>query len=165
MHKRSASTYSFKGDSFAEFLTGPSPIDVVDGEKRYTITEPPPKRKKKVKENVTENTVPAIGENPSCALRIQSVFYNLAKSSYFEFSIIFCIMINTIIMASEHTTMSKTQINISKIANFVSRVNNLSFFLFFYLANHYLLTVRLTGARCNKGMFFHLVPNLIFINQ
>lgn len=132
MHRRSASTYTFNGDSFVEFLTGPSPLDIVNGEKRYTVSDPQPKRKKKEDDNNGEMVGPVLGENPSCGQRIQLLFYNFAKSSLFEFFIIFCIMVNTVIMASEHATMSDTQIEVSTNANYVSSSHFFTV-LFYYL--------------------------------
>ena len=121
LHRRSASCYTFNGDSFVEYLTGPSPVDIINGEKKYTVSDPEPKKKKKVAEtSETEYTGPELGDDPSALLKFQKIVYELAKSSAFEFFIIFCIMINTFIMATETSTMEQDQIDLSTYSNYVS---------------------------------------------
>ena len=120
--KRTASTYSFDGDTYVEFLDGPSPVDEVDGEKRYTVAEEPKKKDKadKDKEEIDYTIKPELNENSTIRERIRAFFFMVVDSSIFEGIIIGCITINTAFMASEHYEMDENYKIFLEYCNYVS---------------------------------------------
>ena len=116
--RRSASLYSFNGDSFVEYLHGASPIEEVEGEQRYTVPQPIPKpKKKKIPFQIVE---PVLGDSPTIGLRVHYICYKTVSSSAFEGFIIFCIMFNTMLMAIEHYEQSESLSFVLDIFNYVS---------------------------------------------
>ncbi len=120
--RRSASTYSFDGESVVEYLHGPSPVVEIDGEKQYTIDNLPKSEKKKAAnaDSAQEVRPPELGETPSCFLRFRVIMYIFVGSTWFEGFITTCIMLNTIAMAVEHFEQPAIMDTISNILNYVS---------------------------------------------
>jgi len=125
--KRTASTYSFDGENYVEFLEGPSPVDEVDGEKRYTTNEPK-KKEKAPKEEIDYTIKPTLNENSTISERIRYFSFLVVDSSIFEGIIIGCITINTAFMASEHYGMDENYKIFLEYCNYVSAVQESFYF-------------------------------------
>ena len=116
--KRTSSTYSFHGECFVEFLSGPSPLEVVDGELQYTVENPPPAKKRKKKKY--EILPPELNESPTLYERIQYTFYKIVSNGLFDGFIMTCIILNTMLMSAEHYEMSSKLQSITVVSDFVS---------------------------------------------
>ncbi|XP_066927937.1 sodium channel protein 1 brain-like isoform X5 [Clytia hemisphaerica] len=117
--KRTASTYSFDGEHYVEFLEGPSPVEEIDGNKRYTVPVEQKKKPKAKKEEINYSLPPVLGDNPTFSLRCRAFFFKFVSSTAFEGIIIGCIAINTAFMASEHYDMDTTYKYFLEICNYV----------------------------------------------
>ena len=111
--------YSFKGEQCVEFLNGPSPVEEIDGEKKYTVPNDVVKKKKKTKPAEEEEPQEEV-DSLSFKSRFKSFFLRIVSSSLFEGFIIFCIMLNTILMASEHYKMPTALEKTIEVCNYVS---------------------------------------------
>ena len=90
----------------------------IDGEKRYTVPNDPPKKTEKKEKHVF--VPPTLGENPTFGRRIRVAMYIFVGSSLFEGFITLCIFLNTTVMSLEYYKMPTTFKDVLEIFNHVS---------------------------------------------
>ncbi|XP_047138679.1 sodium channel protein type 4 subunit alpha isoform X1 [Hydra vulgaris] len=115
--RRSNSVYSFQGDCFVEFLSGPSPLEEVDGELQYTVENPPPIKRKKKKKSIVHP--PELNDNITFYKKMQYVLYKIVSNSFYEWFIFACIILSTVFMSAEHIGMDATLASITSTSDFV----------------------------------------------
>ena len=107
------------------------------------------KKKKKTKPVEEEQEEEAHDEVDSLSFksRFQRFFLRIVSSSLFEGFIIFCIMLNTILMASEHYKMPKALEKTIEVCNYVSlnSINLLCFWISWY--RNFGQTMKTAGKR------------------